>query len=387
MVSKESARIGADVTIVYITPTLDLYGASRTLQSIIKGTSSSFSEIIVICPNQLEVDLVLSKEDLSKVSIIKTDFPVIRRKNLYSITLLWHLFVYLRQIIRFKRAFREIVFSKTIKTIHVFTSAPILCAFGLQKYREKLFLSIHEYPRNNLERFMVRVLSRVLFKKYACASNSIKSAFGLAKAVVVYSGTDLSKFFPSEEERTEDQILRIVCVGRFNSWKGQDTLIEAMNLLPNFGINATVDFFGTGFGGEARYLDESKQAVKRLSLDDKVIFHGDVRDISSVLSNYDVSVIPSKTPEPFGKVVVESMASALITIASNHGGPTEVIEEGVNGFLFTPNDPNDLALKLKSIMELSFEARSRLRSLAVLRSQEFSDDKMNREYLTIYESI
>jgi glycosyltransferase involved in cell wall biosynthesis len=47
----------------------------------------------------------------------------------------------------------------------------------------------------------------------------------------------------------------------------------------------------------------------------------------------DIFVLPSIQPEPFGLVVIEAMDKRLPVIATNHGGPVEIIDNGKDGYL------------------------------------------------------
>ena len=58
----------------------------------------------------------------------------------------------------------------------------------------------------------------------------------------------------------------------------------------------------------------------------------------AILAAVDVVLVPS-WPEPFGRVVVEGMAMGCLVAATSVGGPSEIIDDGVDGLLLEPRDP------------------------------------------------
>ena len=64
----------------------------------------------------------------------------------------------------------------------------------------------------------------------------------------------------------------------------------------------------------------------------------------------NVLVLPSAQPEPLGDVMLEAMAMGVPVIATNIGGPPEVVVGGTTGFLVPPSDPEALADKIELLM-------------------------------------
>jgi glycosyltransferase involved in cell wall biosynthesis len=90
--------------------------------------------------------------------------------------------------------------------------------------------------------------------------------------------------------------------------------------------------------------------VSRYGLDGRVIYTGDAADIKAAFAALDVTVLPTTLPEPFGGVVIESMAMGKPVIATRLGGSLEQIEDGVTGLLVTPDDPAALAQALARLL-------------------------------------
>ena len=105
---------------------------------------------------------------------------------------------------------------------------------------------------------------------------------------------------------------------------------------------------GQATGGESAIGEDDwevhlRQLVHELDIADRVEFRGFQEDIWAEFSLIDLAVHASTTPEPFGQVVLEAMASGVPVIASDEGGPAEVVTDGRDGLLVRPRDPRLLA--------------------------------------------
>ena len=99
----------------------------------------------------------------------------------------------------------------------------------------------------------------------------------------------------------------------------------------------------------------------------------------------DVVVMPSITPEPFGRVALEAQAMGRPIVAFEHGGAVESIEHGKTGWLATPGDVHSLAENMRTALTLKPRARNTFAAHARAHINEhFSTDKMCQETLKIY---
>ena len=93
---------------------------------------------------------------------------------------------------------------------------------------------------------------------------------------------------------------------------------------------------GSAMFGEEEYEQQLIDLVGQLGISDRVDFCGFVHDVPKFLMDVDILVHASVIPEPFGQVVVEGMAAGLAVVASDAGGPAEVITHEVDGLLYPP---------------------------------------------------
>lgn len=148
----------------------------------------------------------------------------------------------------------------------------------------------------------------------------------------------------------------VAMIGMLVSWKGQDLFIDAVSQLPD--LATPVAFFligGTPELGDKDYARGLQQQVAKMGLTSKVIFTGQRSNMPELLGQLDVVVSASTLPEPLGLVMLEAMSSGCIFVGPAHGAATEVVKDGVNGFLFEPNSATALASKLQTAIEYAAE--------------------------------
>ena len=131
------------------------------------------------------------------------------------------------------------------------------------------------------------------------------------------------------------------------------------------------------------YYAHLLELQRNYALEDRTSFTGYRSDVSAIVGASDVLVHTSITPEPMGRVILEGMTLAKPTIATNHGGPTEIIEHEISGFLVEPGDPRALADCLSKVL-CSSSLRARVGSAAEERVRSLFDV---RGYVTRVEGV
>ncbi len=132
-------------------------------------------------------------------------------------------------------------------------------------------------------------------------------------------------------------------VGRIEEGKGQYIVIEALSILKELNIKLLI----VGNTMDKSYLASLKEKISVFGVNDKVIFTGFTKEVNEHIQLCDTTVLA--TPEEtFGLVVIESMINKVPVIATNKGGPLEIIDDEEDGLLFD-RSPEDLASKIKLI--------------------------------------
>ena len=135
--------------------------------------------------------------------------------------------------------------------------------------------------------------------------------------------------------------------GRLTSWKGQELLIEAVNLVKNeLGYEA----FHVVILGSEQGRDLYKKKLIRLTeqyrLTKQIKFVNHCKDMALAYKVSDIVVSASIEPEAFGRVAVEAQSMEKLIIASNIGGSNETIVNGKTGILFESGDAKSLSEKI-----------------------------------------
>ncbi len=181
-----------------------------------------------------------------------------------------------------------------------------------------------------------------------------------ARIEVIYNGIDASFLnLPLAEraEKGEEQSFQLLYAGRLRVEKGIAVIIKALDLLAKQrGIvkSDALPFHLHIFGsGDKVYIDELQTLLHEKGLTPAVTFHGKIpqHELIAWYDRADVMLVPSLWQEPFGLVIAEGMARKLPVIASNLGGPAEILTHEANGLLVTPGDEQELAMAIGRLLD------------------------------------
>lgn len=173
----------------------------------------------------------------------------------------------------------------------------------------------------------------------------IKIGISDDKIEVIYNGISLNDI-QYRKKRIINNRIKIVMSGSIMKTKGQFQLVEAVKLLPTeIRKKIQVDFIGDG---DPKYINSLKKYILENNMTDQVNFLGYKSDVRQLLGDYEVGVTCSKS-EAFGRVTVEYMASKLVTIVSNTGANPELIDDGINGYIYQYGDVQHLSNIIKDI--------------------------------------
>jgi glycosyltransferase involved in cell wall biosynthesis len=213
-------------------------------------------------------------------------------------------------------------------------------------------------PRSFLHETLLRLYDRIIAVSDHVAETVKAAGFPAERLVRVYDGVDVEgarsrvRRAPADvraEFGIADSAFLVVMVGHLRSWKGQDTLLQAVARLPADVRDRTmVLLVGEAPPSDAAFLRRLHELRSELGLERRVVLTGYRADAIELMNAADVVVHASTIPEPFGLVVVEAMALGKAVIASAIGGPAEVVRPG-SGLLFDPNDAGALADQLTRV--------------------------------------
>jgi glycosyltransferase involved in cell wall biosynthesis len=170
-------------------------------------------------------------------------------------------------------------------------------------------------------------------------------------------------------------------------------ILSASRLEPEKSVNLLINAFASickedqnlilVIAGIGSQLQDLRNLVTQLGITLKVRFVGFRTDVSSLMYIADVFVIASEA-EPFGLSILESMSIGTPVVAANSGGPREIIDDCLTGYLFVPGDVNDLqaainrCLNHESVIDLTGRAKQ-------VVSNKFSASRMASETLKVFD--
>jgi glycosyltransferase involved in cell wall biosynthesis len=216
---------------------------------------------------------------------------------------------------------------------------------------------------------------------------------------VVHNGVDLARFDPARIDRdaarhavgAREPTLLLGVVAQLSPWKGQDTAIEALAGLLEQGVDAHLALIGaarfvasaTRFDNEA-YVSRLKRLAEERGVADRVLWLGEREDVAELIRALDLLLLPS-WEEPFGRAVIEAMALEVPVLATEVGGPAEILAGEHGGLLLDPRDPPAWA-RAAAALAAAPERRAELGRLGRERAErEFTLERHAGSILAVYE--
>jgi glycosyltransferase involved in cell wall biosynthesis len=240
----------------------------------------------------------------------------------------------------------------------------------------------------------MNIFGNFLPKRIISVSNAVEKMFkgkSAQKVRVVYNGTDTKKFssqidgsgIRKEFNISNDEFV-VGIVGRLVIWKGQREFLKAASVIVRKIPNTKFLIVGDTTFGSKEYKKELYDLACELGIESKVIFSGGRDDIPNIIRAMDVMVHTSIDPEPFGLVIIEGMASGVPVVASNRGGPIEIIEHGKDGFLADPEKTENLATIIMELLKNKYLRKKIGEKARKKVVEQFSVEKFTSEFQKIY---
>ena len=351
-------------TILYLHTTSEVGGSDVSLTRLVGGLNRAVYRAVVALPSDGPLVARL-REAGADVLVVPQMWKLTSRRGwgyLVGYVLnfpraLWAL----RRVIR-----RERVDLLHTNTIHILYGGPVAWLTRTPHVWHIREIVWQKGWLRRLELWMARHLAT----RIIVTSDAIAAMFGRthqqpAHLVKVSNGIETDRFQPGTAPAVRAAlgapdgriVIGIVC--RLDVWKGVDVFLDAAARVvqacetarrpcPRFAVVG-----GPVIGLEA-YADELRRKATTLGLDPHLVWTGwtygpgDMPDVHRAL---DILVLASTEPEPFGLVVVEGMATGRPVIATAHGGPCELLEDGVSGLLVPPRDPDAMAAAMQRLID------------------------------------
>jgi glycosyltransferase involved in cell wall biosynthesis len=302
---------------------------------------------------------------------------------------------------KIRKQVKLILEKENVDLIHLCSRAPAWIVFPLGRMLDiPVITSVHMRFRktNFLKKYYNSILTKgdsiIAISKHI--EKTILESFPNPtiknKITVVHRGVDLELFnannikparviAQSKNLNLKDNIPVIMMAARPAMWKGYLELIRALSL-----VNDTFQCVLIGAeNGSQNFQKTLIDKIIKLKLETKVKLSKSSNDIQAALMLSDIVVMPSVTPEPFGRIILEAQALGKIPIAFDHGGASETIIDGKNGFLADPVKVESLAEKISMALSLKPNNREKMSEFSKKAvSKNFSHDKMCKLTLSLY---
>jgi glycosyltransferase involved in cell wall biosynthesis len=228
-----------------------------------------------------------------------------------------------------------------------------------------------------------------LFDGFIANSQAVKSHFchmdGLApeRVTVIYNGFDFSSLPAGiSKTATPNQAPVVGIVANLNRpVKRVQDFIAAAALI--YRQRPDVRFMVIG-GGHLK--SDLQQQAAELGIAANITFTGMVPDPLTYISGFDVGVVTSET-EGFCNAIIEYMASGLPVVATRVGGNVEMVQEGVNGFLYDVGKIDELAAMVLHLFDHPAERPRIMAENRATASKRYSMEAMVTQTTACYQEV
>ena len=198
------------------------------------------------------------------------------------------------------------------------------------------------------------------------------------KVQTITNFVDLDVFYPRQNKK-KNSILNIIGVGRLEAQKNIGCLIKATKLVIDLGYNICVDWYGR----KTSLIRKYEMMMEKLEIENVFSFHEPTQVIHNRYQEADLFCLPSIF-EGFPNVLCEAMACGLPTICSDVCDNAFIMEDGVNGYLFNPQEPQDLAGRIIQYITIPEEEKILMgKKSRELAEQKFGEDAFVDKYLKL----
>lgn len=247
--------------------------------------------------------------------------------------------------------------------------------------------------QRRVQRHVCRLADCILVNADAVKQWLLADGYDASKIVVIPNGVDLRRFGRIDRAAVRKSLgvpesARLVgVVSRLSRLKGIEDFLMAASMVA--GIMDDVRFVIVGEPSpinDTAYLDELSELARTLHVADKVVFTGLRSDVPEIMSTLDISVMPSLN-EALSNVLLESMAAGTAVVATNVGGTSEALKDGVNGVLVPPSRPDLIAAAIERLLNAPSQAQQLGITARKTIEDRFSLDRMVQSTESLYDRL
>lgn len=243
------------------------------------------------------------------------------------------------------------------------------------------------YRKKGIKKLINKLLYYTLVDHIIAISDKIKREliedFSLpeTKITVIYDGIDLGRFKQrtSEQYRIKTDQYVAAVISRLDKNKGLECFMNAIPIITQ--KIASIHFIIVGTGTIETKLKES---AKKLKISDNVSFTGFKTDIPKILSEVDITIMPSPQ-EGMSMSALESMASSVPVVITTGCGLVDVIENNTSGTIVEPDNPHELADGVIRLLQSNYQQAGK--AARTIIEKKFAIQRVVTQYELLLEGL
>ncbi len=304
----------------------------------------------------------------------------------------------LRPIRQLREIFRRAAYDVVLSYLPVPNAYSLCAAAGLSS-RPKIVVSERSFPRAGRAGIKKRMLEKLYRRADGITTNShhmreyYRRQYGWNddRVTTIWNGLDLGRFPTTPLLRTDNEPLRLLCIGRVDRDKNWCLLVEAMaRLRDDDGLGTQVSLVGRDrpvTADEHKYRDELDALIRRHGLQDAWTYLGPRSDIAQLFATHHALAHPS-TVEGMSNVVCESLACGRPAIVADAFDHRRLVQHGETGWLFESGSAARLADALRKLRGLNSDELAAMGAKARrFAEQNLTVDRLADEYEALFKSL
>ncbi|WP_321332322.1 glycosyltransferase family 4 protein [uncultured Bacteroides sp.] len=347
-----------------------LYGANRSLLTIIEHMKEVGYEVSVLYPSNGEaVKLCIQKKIACIVIRFYPQILYIKPSLRYlavPFLFLWNIIIFPYLLYVVAKINPDVIYSNTSAE-----NMGILIAKVLKK---KHIWHIREFMKadynacfiggRKLKKKYISISDFVIFVSNSVRNNVLLDSLSLVNHKVIYNGVDVPELTFSKKTIRQDVNFGIV--GILDPAKRQDLAITYFRDILFIYPKAKLHIFGDR---ESKYKTYLLRLIKSLNIENSIVFHGFENDYTKIYSLLDIVFMFSRS-EGFGRVTVEAMMHAIPVIGFDNAGTSELIDDGITGYLF--NDKKSFVSSVRQVLSSEVKFNNIRKQALIVSHQKFS---------------
>ncbi|KYH31219.1 spore coat protein SA [Clostridium tepidiprofundi DSM 19306] len=271
---------------------------------------------------------------------------------------------------------------------------PLIIFYNIKEIMKntKVIWHEHGYQRSKIRQFLLDNKLLKYIDKIICVSNHVCSCHSERikyKTIILNNGIEDIGVKSISLNKSND-FVEFVQPAFITRWKGQNTVLEAVNILINKYklTNFKVKFLGSPRSkDDSRYLSSLIRYVKINDLYNYVEFLGFRDDAVEIIGKSDMLISSSQEHDPFPTILLEGCCLGKAIISSNAGGSSDIVKHNKNGFVFSMKNGEELAKYMKTLIKNRDLINKYGKESRKIYLQNFTIDNFNNNIVDIISSI